>query len=116
MSQAQLFLEYVYAEVHIINNDDALNREINHCEVVVSTYVDKNASKYYDNWQIDKMPVKFLWDAGATCNIIPLTTIKELSLTNKIKANHGTLHAFIRYKIKTVEIITLLCNRQDRKY
>ena len=87
--------------MHIINNDDYLNKEIDDCEVILSTYVDKKASKYYLNLQTVAIPLKFLLYTGATCNIVPLSIIKELNLVTKIKWSHETLCTFNGYKMKS---------------
>lgn len=71
-------------------------------------------TEWSENIEINDRTVRFQLDTGAKCNVLPLTTFKELGLNcDQLALSKTNLKSYSGHRVKPVGNIILQCKYQD---
>lgn len=71
-------------------------------------------TEWSENIEINDRTIRFQLDTGAKCNVLPLTTFKELGLNcDQLALSKTNLKSYSGLRVKPVGNIILQCKYQD---
>lgn len=71
-------------------------------------------TEWSENIEINDRTIRFQLDTGAKCNVLPLTTFKELGLNcDQLALSKTNLKSYSGHRVKPVGNIILQCKYQD---